>query len=102
MWIADPKAIHHVLHGSSHLYEKPYVAREQVAPIMDRGLSWAAGELSLQYQAVQPLILGLGDAHKRQRRAMTPAFGLVEAKALYPCFAQCSNSVGGCSNYAWR
>ena len=27
---------------------------------------------------------------------MTPAFGLVEAKALYPCFVRCSNSVSHC------
>ena len=34
-----------------------------------------------------------GDVHKRQRRAMAPAFGLVEAKALYPYFTRYSNSV---------
>ena len=27
-----------------------------------------------------------GDVHKRQRRAMAPAFGLVEAKGLLPHF----------------
>ena len=29
---------------------------------------------------------------------MNPAFGLVEAKALYPYFNQCSNSVSGLSS----
>ena len=27
-----------------------------------------------------------GDVHKRHRRAMSPAFGLVEAKSLLPYF----------------
>ena len=30
---------------------------------------------------------------------MAPAFGLVEAKALYPYFAQCSNSVSNSPNH---
>jgi cytochrome P450 len=61
---------------------------------MDKGLVWATGESKpLVSKGVQLLIQCLGDAHKRQRRAMTPAFGLVESKALYPYFARCSNSV---------
>lgn len=32
-----------------------------------------------------------GDVHKRHRRAMTPAFGLVEAKGLLPCFMETVN-----------
>lgn len=28
---------------------------------------------------------------------MVPAFGLVEAKGLYPCFVRCSNSVSQCT-----
>ncbi|KAF9778997.1 cytochrome P450 [Thelephora terrestris] len=76
LWVADPKAVHHILQGSNRLYEKPQFVRERAAILMDRGLL-----------AVE------GDAHKRQRRAMTPAFGLVEAKALYPYFVRCSNSL---------
>ena len=30
---------------------------------------------------------------------MTPAFGLLEAKALFPYFTQCSNSVSQCANH---
>ena len=33
---------------------------------------------------------------------MTPAFGLGEAKALYPHFARCSNSVSHCPNHVER
>jgi hypothetical protein len=42
------------------------------------------GELPLISHVIYLLIPTLGDAHKRQRRAMTPAFGLVEAKACIP------------------
>ena len=66
---------------------------EQVAAVLDWGLSASKGELPLISRVVYLLIPTLGDAHKRQRRAKTPAFGLVEAKALYPYFARCSNSV---------
>ena len=61
--------------------------------ILGRGLVAVEGEFCLVYLVPQPLIVNLGDIHKRQRRAMTPAFGLVETKALYPYFARCSNSV---------
>ena len=100
LWIADPKAIHHILQSSNHLYEKPYINRELAMPSMGRGLIWAGGGFSLISYVVLPPTLNLGDVHKRQRRAMTPAFGLVEAKALYPYFSRCSNSVSCCPNYA--
>jgi hypothetical protein len=38
LWIADPKAIHHILQGASHLYEKPAFLREMMATFMDRDL----------------------------------------------------------------
>lgn len=60
---------------------------------MDRGLVWAAGGSPPTFHVVQFLILSLGDAHKRQRKVMKPAFDLDEANALYPCFARCSRSV---------
>lgn len=97
MWIADPKAIHHILHSTSYLYEKTHSIREVVATLTDRGLGTVEGEFSLVPIVVHPLILGLGDAHKRQRRAMIPAFGLVESKALYPCFTRCADSVSSLS-----
>ncbi|KAF9787520.1 cytochrome P450 [Thelephora terrestris] len=76
LWVADPKAVHHILQGSNRTYEKPDIVRERNSMVFDWGLV-----------AVE------GNAHKRQRRAMTPAFGLGEAKALYPCFDRCSNSL---------
>lgn len=93
LWVADPKAIHHILQGSNRLYEKPDFIRERGATFVGWGLASVEGELPLIPRVVYLLIPTLGDAHKRQRRAMTPAFGLVESKALYPNFARCSNSV---------
>ena len=95
LWVADPKAIHHILQGPDRLYEKPHFVRERVSVILDRGVASVEGELTLlcHVMVAHLLILTSGDAHKRQRRAMTPAFGLVEAKALYPYFVRCSNSV---------
>ena len=99
LWLADPKAIQYILHGQGPInqYERPYAVREQSPMVVDRGLSWAAGRLSFLSDAVlRPLILNLGDTHKRQRRAVAPAFGLAEAKALYPHFARCSIAVSHC------
>ena len=44
LWIADPKAVHHVIQGSSHMYKKPSSERGRFALVMDRGLVWAEGE----------------------------------------------------------
>jgi len=54
LWIADPKAIHHILQGSSDLYQRPESERELLAAIMDKGLSWSAGELPLTPRIVSP------------------------------------------------
>ena len=35
-----------------------------------------------------------GEMHKRQRRAMAPAFGLIESKALLPHFMDAVTKVG--------
>lgn len=93
LWISDPKAIHRILQGSGYLYEKPPITMELSAMLSDMGIISAEGALP-SHRITQLLTLGPGDAHKRQRRAMTPAFGLVEAKGLYPYFSRCSNSVG--------
>jgi hypothetical protein len=34
-----------------------------------------------------------GDVHRRQRKALTPAFGPSESKALMPCFLSVANKV---------
>ena len=38
LWVADPKAAHHILQGSGYLYQKPYVVNERLATLMDWGL----------------------------------------------------------------
>jgi len=43
LWIADPKALHHILELSGYLYEKPYAFRERHTLTLDRGVFWAAG-----------------------------------------------------------
>ena len=80
LWVADPKAIHHILQGSNRLYEKPNFIRERAATVVDWGLAAVEGELPPVSHVTCLLILTL-------------AFGLVEAKALYPYFARCSNLV---------
>jgi len=45
LWIADPKAINHILQKSGYLYEKPAYLREGKALLTGRGIMWAHGEL---------------------------------------------------------
>ena len=45
MFIADPKAIHHILQGTSYLYEKPRLTRELLELVIDRGLASVEGTL---------------------------------------------------------
>lgn len=87
LWIADPKAINHVLKNSTTLYRKPDNLRELISLTLDHGLAWADGNvfLNLVYSRV---LTPVGDIHKRQKRNMAPAFGLIEAKGLLPYFAQ--------------
>ena len=93
MWIADPKAISHILKNSDVLYGKPNSMREMIALLTDRGLVWADGSVFSNLVTFQ-ILTWTGDAHKRQRRAMSPAFGLVEAKGLLPYFTQSATKVG--------
>ena len=96
LWVADPKAINHILQKSGYLYAKASEVRERSALLTDRGILWADGEL---YIATRPLPTPnpsnspTGDVHKRHRRAMAPAFGLVEAKGLLPHFMETANKV---------
>jgi cytochrome P450 len=93
LWTADPKAISHILKYSDTLYRKPNGMRELIALITDRGLIWADGN-TFTYLVPLQILTWAGDAHKRQRRAMSPAFGLVEAKGLLPYFTQSATKVG--------
>ena len=44
LWIADPKAINHILHKSGYLYAKPANFREGIALLTGRGILSAEGE----------------------------------------------------------
>ena len=44
LWIADPKAINHILHKSGYLYAKPSEIQEQSAIFIDRGIASVEGE----------------------------------------------------------
>ena len=44
MWVADPKAVHHILQGSCDLYEKPSVIKEIVAAVIGRGVGGVEGK----------------------------------------------------------
>ena len=55
MWIADPKAINHILHKSGYLYAKTSSARELAAMLTDsNGMGSAEGELSV---VISPLLV---------------------------------------------
>jgi cytochrome P450 len=95
LWIADPKAMNHVFKNSDALYGKLNSTKEVMALFVDRGLIWADGSAFSKFTLSQILTLA-GDVHKRQRRAMTPAFGLVEAKGLLPYFVQSATKVRSC------
>ena len=79
LWMADPKAISHIL-NSGDLWVKTVATREITAILFDRGVAWAEG-----------------DVHKRQRKALAPAFGHSESKALMPRFLLVANKV--CEDY---
>jgi len=44
LWIADPKAINHILHKSGYLYAKPTEVQEQSALFNDHGIASVEGE----------------------------------------------------------
>ena len=45
LWVADPKAINHVLKNSCTVYRKLEGTREIQAMVFDRGLTWADGNI---------------------------------------------------------
>jgi cytochrome P450 len=64
------------------------------ALVVDRGISWAEG-IDFPNSTHSQILTSAGDQHKRQRRAMIPAFGNVEVKGLLPYFAQSATKVWG-------
>ena len=47
LWVADPKAVHHILQGFSDLYGKPPAAKELGMNITDTGLGMIEGKFFL-------------------------------------------------------
>ena len=52
IWISDPKAIHHILHGTNYLYERSRVFVELAESVLGRGVFSAEGELPLTFRRV--------------------------------------------------
>jgi len=49
LWIADPKAINHIMQKSGYFYTKPSDAREQIALLADRrGIGSVEGRSSIR------------------------------------------------------
>ena len=90
LWIADPKAFNHILQKSGYLYAKPCNILERSALLGDRGIIAVEGDLPITINPSSSPNNPAGDVHKRHRRAMAPAFGLVEAKGLLPYFVDCA------------
>ena len=67
LWIADPKAINHILQKSGYLYEKPANFREGIALLTGRGILSAEGELLAATSFSSWLI-----QQCRRRRAQAP------------------------------
>ena len=53
LWIADPKAINHIMQKSGYFYTKPSDAREQIALLADRrGIGTVEGGLSIRHFSI--------------------------------------------------
>ncbi|KZT27192.1 cytochrome P450 [Neolentinus lepideus HHB14362 ss-1] len=77
LMISDPKALQYILHSSAYHFTKPHGFRKAITRILNG----------------QSLVSAEGDVHKRQRKAMLPAFGGPESKALFPVFKSISEGL---------
>ncbi|KAF9787463.1 cytochrome P450 [Thelephora terrestris] len=78
LWVADPKALHQILQATSGLYVKLPIRRETTSIVTDKGLLCVEGE-----------------AHRRQRKAMMPAFGLTTSREYLPRFIEVIEKLDG-------
>ncbi|KAJ6579630.1 cytochrome P450 [Mycena vulgaris] len=67
--LCDPKAVNHFYSMERSVYVKPKLHRAVIANLFGRGLLWAEGE-----------------SHKRQRKALTPAFSNAAIRRLTSIF----------------
>ncbi|TCD61631.1 hypothetical protein EIP91_008155 [Steccherinum ochraceum] len=75
LWVCDPRAMQFIMNGA---YKFPKTS-ERVA----------LGTLSTD----RGLVTAQDDCHKRQRKAMLPAFGTPESKALFPIFVRNAEAI---------
>ena len=94
LWVADPKAVHYILQGSHDTYDKLPIMKEMFATLMGSRPGDGRAERKFFCHTSRDIITKseLGDEHKRQRRAVSPAFGS-GTKALHPYFSRCCNTV---------
>lgn len=69
LMLADPAAIHHVLHTQGYGYPKTRESKTFTGLAFGRGVSWAGGE-----------------THVRHRKLMNPAFTAQSLRQFYPVF----------------
>ena len=93
LWIADHKAIKHILHKSGYDYPKPPGDKPLRAMVTDEGLAWADGA-SLPSTRVSSYRSSTGEVHKRYKKVLLPAFGIPEAKEFLPSFTHVVTRVG--------
>ncbi|KAL4062012.1 cytochrome P450 [Scleroderma citrinum] len=74
--IADPKALYHILSTSQNVYPSQPERRAVSGFINGKGVAWAHG-----------------DAHRKQRRIMLPAFGAPHADAFMKVSKSCAESL---------
>ncbi|KAJ7336934.1 cytochrome P450 [Mycena albidolilacea] len=67
--LCDPKAVNHFYSMERSIYVRPKLGRAVIANLFGRGLLWAEGE-----------------SHKRQRKALTPAFSNAVIRRLTEVF----------------
>lgn len=87
LFLADPKSLHHVMQASPYGYKRVSGQRVISALVMDRGLLWADGtKMVYPLFPISDRLSSTGDVHKRQKRAILPAFSVPEIRAFLPIF----------------
>ncbi|THU88028.1 cytochrome P450, partial [Dendrothele bispora CBS 962.96] len=71
LFVSDPKALQHILHGSSYHYPKTKELRNLARRMFGRSMAWAEGE-----------------THQRHRKALNPAFSASQLKTFLSLFQQ--------------
>ena len=79
LWVADPKALNHILHKSGYSYAKPGNINEVMALLGDRGVASVDGELSI---TVRRFLL---PAHPITNRRRTQASQEGDGSGVWSC-----------------